>query len=128
MGYKDKEKQKEFTRLWIQKRRNDFFKDKICALCGSTEKLVLHHTNPKKKESHNIWSWTQKRREAELKKCEVWCKKCHNEYHGKAKWKPISHGKAGGYDRGCRCIECKQWQSNRMKLYYKNKQEDVSQR
>lgn len=37
MSFKDKEKQKEFQKLWMAKRRNEFFSDKSCITCGSTE-------------------------------------------------------------------------------------------
>lgn len=88
MGYTG-EKKKEYSKKWIAKRRHDFFRDKKCAECSSEENLELHHTDPNEKESHNIWSWSEQRRNEELKKCIIMCKKCHrkitNKYLSKIK-------------------------------------------
>jgi len=46
--------------------------------CGSWKKLELDHIDPKTKESHKIWSWSEERRNKELKKCQVLCYDCHN--------------------------------------------------
>lgn len=127
MGYKDKQKQREYCRLWMSKRREEFFKDKFCQLCGSTESLELHHLNPKEKENHRIWSWSEKRRNEELKKCVVWCERCHIKYHSEKQKKPITHGISGGYARGCRCNLCRGYHIKRMKRYHKNKKELICQ-
>lgn len=107
MPYKDKNKQNEYQLNWWRKRRQEFFRDKKCEICNSTNKLVLHHKNPKSKKSHSIWSWSQKRREAEVKKCTIWCEKCHRKYHAKKLKVPVIHGTRSGYDKGCRCDNCK---------------------
>lgn len=49
--------------------------------------LQLHHLNPEEKDSHKIWSWSQKRREAEIAKCIVLCWPCHIHYHVEARRK-----------------------------------------
>jgi len=77
MPYKDKEKQKEYQREWMAKRRAIFFKDKTCAKCGSVNQLELDHIDSSTKISHRIWSWSQERRDKELKKCQVLCQDCH---------------------------------------------------
>jgi hypothetical protein len=35
------------------------------------------HVDPSKKTSHSIWSWSPERREAEIAKCQVLCRPCH---------------------------------------------------
>ncbi|URQ04828.1 HNH endonuclease [Streptomyces phage Emma1919] len=77
MPYKDKEKQKEYQRQWAAKRRADFFNGKVCVVCKSQRNLELDHIDPKKKVSHNIWSWSDDKRNKELAKCQVLCNSCH---------------------------------------------------
>jgi hypothetical protein len=104
MGYKDKDVQREYQRVWKNKRRSDFFEGKKCKFCEGTENLVLHHINPKEKESHKIWSWTKERREKEIEKCIVLCSKCHMEYH--ASLRRIKEHGITMYGNGCRCDIC----------------------
>jgi len=119
MSYKDVNKQREYAKLWVRKRRLEFFKDKVCEKCGSIEKLELHHKNPKEKEDHKIWSWSEERREKELKKCVVWCRKCHSDYHHNL-LKKENHGTHSKYAHGCRCDLCREghrsYQAKRNKL------------
>lgn len=68
---------REYQRKWIANRRAEFFKDKSCAKCGSTESLELDHIDRLTKVSNSIWSWSQVRREEELAKCQVLCSDCH---------------------------------------------------
>ena len=79
MGYKDPDRQREYARKWVAKRRSDFFADKSCVVCGSTEELELDHVDPRLKVSHSIWSWRRERREAEIAKCQILCRKHHVE-------------------------------------------------
>jgi 5-methylcytosine-specific restriction endonuclease McrA len=86
MPYEDKDKQREFQRNWVAKRRADWFSNKSCVRCGSQEDLQIDHIDPKTKSHllkslHNnaIWSWSEKRREDELAKCQVLCDPCHKE-------------------------------------------------
>lgn len=81
MPYKDPKKQLEYQRKWMQKRRQEFFANKSCKNCGSVKDLQLHHRDPSKKEGHQIWSWSEKRRLRELEKCDVVCKSCHLIIH-----------------------------------------------
>ena len=64
-------------REWIAKRRSDWFADKFCVRCGSVEDLRLDHIDPSTKISHNIWSWSQGRRDVEIAKCQVLCYSHH---------------------------------------------------
>lgn len=66
-------------RLWIAKRKASYLTDKVCSVCESTNKLQIDHIDPTTKISHNIWSWSQERREAELVKCQILCKLCHDK-------------------------------------------------
>jgi DNA-directed RNA polymerase specialized sigma24 family protein len=77
MPYKDPDKQREYQCRWIAKRREGFFSSKVCHTCGAKEALELHHPCPETKVSHNIWSWSTARREAEIAKCVVLCETCH---------------------------------------------------
>ncbi|AVI04753.1 HNH endonuclease [Mycobacterium phage LifeSavor] len=103
-----KEARREYQRQWIAKRRADFFADKRCVKCGSTEELNLDHIDPTKKVSHNIWSWSQVRRDAEIAKCQVLCLPCHKDKTAADRKYKRLHGHVGTYDRwGCRCGLCK---------------------
>ena len=108
MSYKDQNKRREYARLWIAKRRADFFANKSCIKCKSKEKLELDHINPSTKISHNIWSWSEERRLAEIKKCQVFCYACHQIKTMKQDRKQTEHGKIAMYRHyGCRCELCK---------------------
>ena len=116
--YKDKEAQKAFQKKWVANRRAEFFKDKICISCGTCEKLELDHIIPEEKTSHNIWSWSAARRDAEIAKCQILCKTCHLEktLKDRAIRNPLTHG-LRGYDRMCRCDICKAAKVVKMKEY-----------
>lgn len=80
MPYKDISEQREYQRKWIAKRRKDWFDaNGPCVLCGSSDDLELDHIDESTKVTHNIWSWSEKRRADELVKCQVLCKICHLE-------------------------------------------------
>lgn len=51
----------------------------MCVQCGSKEKLELDHIVRETKISHSVWSWKEERRNKELEKCQVLCKKCHSK-------------------------------------------------
>lgn len=78
------EEQRQYQREWIARRRAAFFADKKCVRCGSTDKLELDHKDPVTKSEHlkrahtgSFWSWSQKRRDEEIAKCQVLCHPCH---------------------------------------------------
>jgi hypothetical protein len=107
MGYKDKERQREFQRTWIAERKAEFFKGKRCVRCDSADRLELDHVDPTIKVSHSVWSWSESRRTVELLKCQVLCHTCHWE---KTKddfgWR-LEHGTVVGYKNyACRCARC----------------------
>lgn len=111
MGYSDPERQRQYQREWLARRRSEWFEGKFCVECGSTEELELDHIDPTKKVTHVIWGWSRKRRDAELAKCQVLCHSCHVKKthrqleitHG---YGVAGHGKKRMYSNGCRCDAC----------------------
>jgi hypothetical protein len=118
MAYKDPTKQKEYQRKWIADRRAQFFIDKSCVVCGSTDQLELDHIDPTTKISNSIWSWSQKRQDDEIAKCQVLC----HDHHVEKTWTKdgrhrVQHGSETMYARfKCRCELC----CLARKLYKKN--------
>lgn len=103
-------KQREFQRKWKAKRRADFFRGKKCVVCGSTERLELDHINRENKKDHKIWTWREERRNEEIRKCQVLCKKCHIQKTNREKGEHLKHGTVGMYKSRqyrCRCLPCK---------------------
>lgn len=100
-----KEHKRKWTQDVIAKRRAEWFLlNGPCKICGSSERLVPHHTDPNNKESHHVWTWEKSRREAELSKCIVLCYPCHRIIHGHVP----QHGTVSRYRDGkCRCDKCK---------------------
>jgi hypothetical protein len=80
MPYRDQAVQREYQRRWKAQRRASWFAGKVCNHCGTGDSLELHHRNGEK-ESHKIWSWSRSRRDAELAKCVVLCRDCHEDEH-----------------------------------------------
>lgn len=85
MPYKDHEKQKEFQRKWIAKRRADHFKGKKCRKCGkplTAKSGKLDHIKPqenKGKYDQRIWSLSKKKRSKEIAKTQTLCAACHKK-------------------------------------------------
>ena len=117
MPYKDKDKQRDYQRQWMIKRRATFFEGKSCVECGSTERLELDHIDPSTKTHHAVWSWSQKRRNAEIAKCQVLCYKCHKIKTSKEQSNPDVHGTRNMYGRGCRCRPCRNSQRDHIRRW-----------
>ena len=106
------EVKREYQRQWVARRRAEWFADKHCVKCGSTDELQLDHIDPKTKVNNSIWSWSVARRVVELEKCQVLCYPCH-----KVKTREqvpitqgvqlVQHGDYSMYKKGCRCVPCK---------------------
>lgn len=106
--YKDPDKQREFQRNRAANNRADYMAGKKCVSCGSQAQLELDHIDPATKIHHAIWSWSRERRLAELAKCQVLCKSCHQEKTNEQNYPPRQHGTPAMYNRGrCRCDPCK---------------------
>jgi hypothetical protein len=79
-----KEYLRDYHKKWyvavMKKRRAQWFADNgPCVDCGSSESLEVDHVDPSTKVNHLVWSWSEKRRVAELEKCQVRCHKCHKK-------------------------------------------------
>jgi|SRR6516164_5497046 len=94
VGYKDPEQRRKYAREWKAARRADWFKGKMCVNCSSAELLELDHIDPKQKVSHKIWSWSVQRREAELAKCQILCRVCHEKTSAAVLPRGEEHGSA----------------------------------
>lgn len=108
MPYKDKEQQKEYSRIWKKARRDIWLQENgPCNNCGSYNDLEVDHINPNTKIDHKVWTWKLERRLIELAKCQVLCYDCHlvksiNEKQN------TTHGTLNMYDKhNCRCAQCK---------------------
>ncbi len=110
MPYKDSRRQSEYQRTWLRRRRREWLDDHgPCVRCGSTENLEVDHISRRSKIAHRVWSWSKRRRDRELSKCQVLCKPCHLEKSRAELSKPLRHGTLHGYNhRGCRCDACRQ--------------------
>ena len=110
MGYSSKEKQAEYQRKWMAKRRSDWLAaNGPCLRCGSSISLEVHHRNPAEKVDHKVWSWSEKRRSEELSKCDVLCERCHVEVT--AEMVLPAHGTESRYHHKklpCRCSLCRE--------------------
>jgi hypothetical protein len=97
-------KKRKYDRDRTSRRRQEWLFGKKCIVCGTQEKLEIHHKNPKEKITHNVWSWNKEKMLKELSKCEIRCRCHHKEAHGKG---PAKHGTDSKYRTGCRCLDCK---------------------
>lgn len=74
---RDRARFREYMRTWVAARRAAYMADKACVRCGGTDSLELDHIDRATKIHHAIWSWAEPRRNAELAKCQVLCRSCH---------------------------------------------------
>lgn len=91
--------------IMARERRAEWIASKggACERCGSSEHLQMHHRDKDQKESHAVWGWRKERRDAELAKCDLLCRKCHIEHHNQER---IRHGICR-FQTGCRCEVCR---------------------
>lgn len=118
MGYLNPEKQREYVRDWMAKRRREWIDaNGPCAICGSTLDLEVDHIDPTLKTMNpgTIWSRAQAIRDAELSLCQVLCRSCHKEKTRKQR----STATCGSHTRymfhKCRCRPCKDAHSASMR-------------
>jgi 5-methylcytosine-specific restriction endonuclease McrA len=90
-----------------------------CVRCGSTENLEFDHIVAGSYEQRSngrhamMWTFSEKRLQEELKKCQLLCHDCHlaktkenNEYA--VPWNQVNeHGTEAMYCKGCHCESCK---------------------
>lgn len=108
MPYKDKHLQNEYQKRYRKERRLTWIKSQggTCKKCGSDDRLEVDHVNPELKITHHVWGWSEKRRTAELSKCQVLCYSCHKEKTIEQR-KHAVHGTNSMYTLGCKCTICK---------------------
>lgn len=113
MPYVDPDQQREYQRRHIAQRRADWLaKNGPCVRCGSWDDLEVDHKDRTKKVSHNVWSWSAVRREAELAKCQVLCHPCHVDKTWTEDFERAQHGTDAMYSKGkCRCLPCREARS-----------------
>jgi len=82
MPYSDPEQQREYQREFMRRRREEWLSENgPCSRCGGSLHLEIDHIDESGKVSHRVWSWSLARREKELAKCQVLCRRCHKEKH-----------------------------------------------
>lgn len=109
MPYADKTKRLEYQNKWIKARREEWISSHgPCSLCGSSEKLEVHHLDPATKVTHKIWSYSEVRRLQELAKCVVLCNPCHKAQTAQRYQLLTPHGSEHKYRKyGCLCDKCR---------------------
>src|SRR5258706_2169879 len=122
MPIRDPEARKAYNLEYIKRRRLEWIgKNGPCRECGSWESPEVDHIDQSTKVSHKVWTWTKKRREEELVKCQVLCEKCHLKktiVQNIARFPPPKHGLSSTYDKhGCRCDPCKEAKSVKLQRY-----------
>ena len=108
MGYTGQQK-RDYQRLWMAKRRQDWIDSKggACFVCGSADSLEVDHIDRSLKscEPAAIWSRRQEFRDKELANCQVLCADHHKEKTLREREK-AQHGTHSMYSLGCRCEHC----------------------
>jgi 5-methylcytosine-specific restriction endonuclease McrA len=122
-----KEEQRAYQLEWLKRRRLaaiEQFGGK-CIKCGSEEDLEFDHIDKKtkvRKGDHAMWSWSEHRRNEELKKCQLLCEKCHiqktiDERISDGRYTEPPHGTVSRYRSkiwGCKCSQCRAANTARM--------------
>ena len=123
MPYKDSRQQSAYQNERNKARREKWLAEHgPCAKCGSRDRLEVDHINPLEKVGHNVWSWSEQRRNAELAKCQILCAVCHREKTTAYVSRPLIHGTKAGYTKGCRCPECREAQATYMRQFRLSRQ------
>lgn len=116
MSYRDKQTQLDYQKRWRAKRRVDAIAARggKCVACDSREKLEFHHVYRSEKVDHRVYTWSKRRMDEELAKCDLLCSKCHFEETAIERGYYIyQHGTLTSYKRaGCRCDDCKKANAN----------------
>lgn len=111
MAYTDRATQLEYQRRWIAARREKYvtLHGACCVKCGSGDRLEFDHVIPGSKIDHRIWSWAESRIQAELQKCQLLCRACHEaKTYAESGWTERPHGTHAKYVKdGCRCHSCR---------------------
>lgn len=87
---------------WIEKKGGK------CVRCGETDGLQFDHIDPATKTFtiSKLWSLSNAKIEAELRKCQILCVPCHKD-KTRAETTPFSHGTwYAAYNKKCKCDDC----------------------
>lgn len=97
-----------------------------CAICGSTDELEIDHKDPKQKSfsiGKALAGGSEQKIQAELAKCQLLCKKHHQEKSlAESGKKKAECGTLSGY-RYCRCERCKEAKRMHDKNYKKKRRQ-----
>jgi len=110
---------------WVQRRRAAWIAENgPCIDCGSSTGLEVDHQDPSTKvfDPAQIWSRRKAVRDAELAKCVVRCKPCHDVKSSgerKAAGRPCPSSTA--YRNGCRCQPCRDVEAARNRRWRASK-------
>lgn len=131
MPYRDKDKQRQFQREHLAKRRAEWIASQggRCVRCGSREELEIDHIDPRDKlyNPSHLWSRSLAFREAELAKCQVLCRACH--LRKTVSGANRSHGASYQYTKqGCRCEACRAWNARRARNQRRRRRERAEAR
>lgn len=111
MPIRDADQRRAYQREWRRRRRDEWIAGRPCISCGGYERLEVHHRDPAQKVAHAVWSWRAERRDAELAKCIILCRPCHEDTHAVLRKIDAKRrnpcGTYAAYKRGCRCDECR---------------------
>ena len=112
----------EYMKKRIARRRAEAVKQfgGKCVKCGSTEDLEFDHLNhdpdPRGRRGRGtMWTFSEKRLQAELEKCQLLCHDCHLKKTSEEISVPHGGGLAG--KRNCLCVPCKQRKAEYMASY-----------
>lgn len=113
MAYVGDEK-RAYQNNWMAVKRLAYIEEMggVCVECGSTEKLEFDHIDRSTKTMNpkELWSRREEVIRAELAKCQLLCKSCHQKKTSAERMaaRNLQHGEYGMYKfYKCRCEPCK---------------------
>lgn len=118
-----KEYMRKYQREYAARNRREWLTGKFCVKCGSIENLEVDHIDRTQKVTHSVWGWGEAKRDIELAKCQVLCKKCHKEKTFVDLYSNVPEHGPRTYRRGCRCDICRESAVKRMAEYRNRKKQ-----
>lgn len=112
MAYKDPDKQREYQRLRVARRRQEWINQNgPCVKCGSWIDLEIDHIDPSLKTYNvsQIWSRKQEIVDSELAECQVLCSTHHQEKTTSEQTTKQHRTYAMRNQHGCKCDICKEY-------------------